>query len=201
MSTSFLKSNRTRYRNLLAKELEKGKNLLGEDGERDADVYMGDVDTYINRINDFVQKLEETNERLSTATEGQDGAQEMEAQIRDDRDYVATVMDCRDELVNLQKSFTDQRSPTDNWSSLTVTEERVNQMIQLTSQMQQVIIGQQQLQQQQQMSIGQLNNCKTSSVRLPKLEIPSFNGDKLKRTEFWDAFEASIHKNTNISAI
>ena len=45
---------------------------------------MGDVDTCINRINDFVQKLEETNERLSTAIEGQDGAQEMEAQIRDD---------------------------------------------------------------------------------------------------------------------
>ena len=199
MSTSFLKGNRTRYRNLLAKELAKGKNLLGEDGERDADVYMGDVDTCINRINDFVQKLEETNERLSTAKEGQDGAQEMEAQIRDDWDYVAAVMDCRDELVNIQKSFKDQRSPTDNWSSVTVTKERFNQMIQLTSQMQQVIIGQQQL--QQQISIGQLNNSKTSSVRLPKLEIPSFNGDKLKWTEFWDAFEASIHKNTNISAI
>ena len=71
-------------------------------------------------------------------------------------------------------------------------------MIQLTRQ---VIIGQQQLQQQQQISIGQLNNSKTSSVRLPKLEIPSFNGGKLKWTEFWDAFEASIHKNTNISAI
>ena len=67
--------------------------------------------------------------------------------------------------------------------------------------MQQVIIGQQQLQQQQQISIGQLNNSKTSSVRLPKLEIPSFNGDKLKWTEFLDAFEASIHKNTDISAI
>ena len=93
-------------------------------------------------------------------------------------------MDCRDELVNLQKSFKDQRSPTHNWSSVTVTEERFNQMIQLTSQMQQVIIEQQQLQQQQQISIGQLNNSKTSLVRLPKLEIPSFNGDKLKWTEF-----------------
>ena len=110
MSTSFLKDNRTRYRHVLAKELVKGKNLLGEDGERDADVHMGDVDTCINRINDFVQKLEETNEILSTAIEGQDGAQEIKAQIRDDWDYVATVMDCRDELVNLQKSFKDRRS-------------------------------------------------------------------------------------------
>lgn len=111
------------------------------------------------------------------------------------------MMDCRDELVNLHKSLQDQRPPTDNWSSVTVTEERFNQMIQLTSQMQQVIIGQQKLQQQQQLSIGQLNNSKTSSVRLPTLEIPSFSGDKLKWSEFWDAFEASIHKNTNISDI
>ena len=201
MSTSFLKGNRTRYRNLLAKELAKGKNLLEEDGERETDVYMRDVDTCINRMNDFVQKLEETNERVSTAIEGHDGAQEIGTQISDDWEYVWTDMDCRDELVNLHKSLQDQRSPTDNWSSITVTDDRFNQMIQLTSQIQQIIIGQQQLQQQQQKSIGQLNNSKTSSVRLPKLEIPSFSGDKLKWSEFWAAFEASIHKNTNISDI
>ena len=201
MSTSFLKGNRTRYRNLLAKELARGKTLLEEDREAVAGVYMRDVDTCIYRINDFVQKLEETSERLSIAIEGQDGAQEIEAQINSDWEYVATLIDCRDELVNLHKSLQDQRSPTDNSSSVTVTEERFNQMIHLTSQMQQVIIGQQQLQQQQQISISQLNNSKTSSVRLPKLEIPSFSGDKLKWTEFWDAFEASIHKNTNISDI
>ena len=72
-------------------------------------------------------------------------------------------------------------------------------MVQLTSQIQQVIIGQQQLQQQQQISIGQLNNSKTCSVRLPKIEIPTFSGDKLKWTEFWDAFEATIYKYLNIS--
>ena len=70
MSTSFLKGNRTRYRNLLAKELARGKTLLEEDREAVAGVYMRDVDTCIYRINDFVQKLEETNERLSIAIEG-----------------------------------------------------------------------------------------------------------------------------------
>lgn len=201
MSTSFIKGNRTRFRNLLAKELAKGNTLLEEDGEREINVYIKDINTCINRLNEFVEKLEETNERLSKAMEGQDGAQEIEALIREDWDYISTVVDCRDELVELQKSLQDQRSPTDNWSSVTVTEERFNQMIQVTAQMQQVIIGQQQLQQQQQISIGQLNNSKTCSVRLPKIEIPSFNGDKLKWSEFWDAFEATIDKNTNISDI
>ena len=63
--------------------------------------------------------------------------------------------------------------------------------------MQQVITGQQ----QQQVSIGQLNSSQTASVRLPILEIPTFSGDRLKWTEFWDTFEASVDTNTNISDI
>ena len=120
--------------------------------------------------------------------------------IKEDWDYISTVMDCRDELVDIQNS--DQRSPADNSSSVTVTEDKFDQVIQMTSQMQQVILGHQQLQQQQQqISIGQLNSSKSASVRLPILEIPSFSGDKLKWTEFWDTFEASVHKNTSISDI
>ena len=67
--------------------------------------------------------------------------------------------------------------------------------------MQQVILGQQQLQHQQQINIGQFNTSKSASVRLPILEIPSFSGDKLKMTEFWDTFEASVQNNASISDI
>ena len=155
MCTPFLKGNRTRYLNLLQNELEKGKLLLEEDEYREWSLYIRDVDICIKRLNDFVQKLEEADERLSTAIEGQDGAQEVETLIREDWEYISTVTDCRDELMELLKSSQDQR-PTDNWSSATVTEDRFNQMVQLTSQMQQVIIGQQQLQQQQQISKGKL---------------------------------------------
>ena len=38
-------------------------------------------------------------------------------------------------------------------------------------------------------------------MRLPKLEIPSFNDEKLKWSEFWDSFSATIHKNSSISDI
>ena len=38
-------------------------------------------------------------------------------------------------------------------------------------------------------------------MNLPKLEIPTFNGDKLKWTEFWDAFETTIDKNDSLSGI
>lgn len=199
MSLSFLKGNRTRFRNLLAKELARGKILLDGDIEHEPNTYIRDVNNCIKRLNDYIEKLEEANEKLSTAIEGRDGAQEIDSLIKEDWDFISTVTDCRDELADIQK--TEQRSPTDNWSSATVTENKFDQMIQLTSQMQQVIIGQQQLQQQQQISIGQLNSSQKASVRLPILEIPTFNGDKLKWSEFWDTFEASVDKNTNISDI
>ena len=155
---------------------------------------MRDVSNCIKRLNEFITKLEETNEKLSIAIEGRDGAQEIEELIKEDWNYISTVMDCRDELVDIHNS--DHRLPADNSSSVTVTEDKFDQVIQMTSQMQQVILGQ-----QQQISIGQLNSSEYASVRLPILEISSFSGDKLKWTEFCDTFEASLHKNTSISDI
>ena len=66
-------------------------------------------------------------------------------------------------------------------------------MVQLTAQMQQALIGQQQLQNQQ-ITMAQSSNRLQSSARLPELEIPSFNGEQLKWSEFWDSFSATIHK-------
>ena len=33
----------------------------------------------------------------------------------------------------------------------------------------------------------------------PKLEIPYFNGDKLRWSEFWDTFEGTVDQNNNLS--
>ena len=40
-----------------------------------------------------------------------------------------------------------------------------------------------------------------NSVKLPKLEIPSFSDEKLKWAEFWDSFEAAVHLNTSLSEV
>ena len=103
---------------------------------------MRDVSNCIKRLNEFITKVEEANEKLSIAIKGGDGAQEIEEIIKEDWDYISTVMDCRNELVDIQNS--DQRSPADNSCSVTVTEDMFDQVIQMTSQMQQVILGQQQ---------------------------------------------------------
>ena len=202
MSTSFLKGNRTRYRNLLEKELERGKNLIEEAAQEQYEIrnFSKGLNNCITRLNDFTEKLEQTNERLSVSVDGQDGAQDVQQLIEQDWSYIAKVNDCRDELVDIQRTLQDQKSPSENVSSVTVTEDKFNQMIQITAQMQQVLIGQQQLQQQQQQD-SQRHTFSSSSVRLPKLEIPSFNGDTLRWTEFWDSFEATIHRNSSLSDV
>ena len=36
------------------------------------------------------------------------------------------------------------------------------------------------------------------SVKLPKIELPSYSGDKLSWLSFWDVFESTIHTNNNL---
>jgi hypothetical protein len=40
-----------------------------------------------------------------------------------------------------------------------------------------------------------------TQVKLLKLELKKFNGDHSKWISFWDTFEASVHKNENLSPI
>ena len=141
------------------------------------------VNKCINRLNDFKKKLEDTGTQMATIMDGQDGEDEISELIDADWDYIYTVMGCRGDLITLKSSLGEQGSPKVHSSSVTVTDERFDQMVQLTAQMQQVLIGQQQLQHQQ-INMAQSSNRQQGSVRLPKLEIPPFNGDKLKWSEF-----------------
>ena len=43
--------------------------------------------------------------------------------------------------------------------------------------------------------------AKQIHVKLPKLEIHFFRGDRLKWVEFWQSFECSIHLNNTLSNI
>ena len=43
--------------------------------------------------------------------------------------------------------------------------------------------------------------CHTPTIKLPKLELQKFNGNILRWQEFWDSFEASIHRNPNLQPV
>ena len=38
-------------------------------------------------------------------------------------------------------------------------------------------------------------------MKLPKIDIVSYSGDRLKWNEFWDSFECTVHKNSRLSNI
>jgi hypothetical protein len=40
-----------------------------------------------------------------------------------------------------------------------------------------------------------------SSVKLPKIDMICFNGDKTRWTEFWDSFKNAVHNNKYISIV
>ena len=44
-------------------------------------------------------------------------------------------------------------------------------------------------------------NAKFGNVKLPKLELPKFDGDIMKFQAFWDAFDSTINKNTRLNPI
>ena len=196
MSLSHLKSNRTRYKNILDRELATGKGLLVDDQERrEIKDFTLAIEACINRLTTFCDKLEVTNEKISLAVAGTDGADDMEELLMEDGLFMNTVIDCRDQLVTLGKSILSDKTPSSNCSEVTITEER-NQIEQLKLQMQQLLLDQQTIQIQQTQ-----REHNSNMIKLPQLEMPIFNGDKMKWTEFWDTFETTIDKNESLSDV
>ena len=64
---------------------------------------------------------------------------------------------------------------------------------------QQELLDHQQNKMKEQEKISALE--KSSSVKLPKIDIVSYSGDRLKWSEFWDSFECTIHNNSRLSNI
>ena len=70
---------------------------------------------------------------MSTIVDGQEVEDETLELIKDGWNYISTVMDRRDELINLKSSLQEQGSPKGESSSVTVTDDRFYQMAQLNA--------------------------------------------------------------------
>ena len=174
MSVSSLQDRRIEYRNLLDTELAKGTYLLQKDRTQgEIEAYLKDVITCINSLDALQEKLENVGERLSIVVEGQEGEAEIIGLIQDDWDYISTVMDCRDELVGLRISLQEQVSSKENFPSMIATDKNLDKMMHLTAQLQQVLLGQQELQHQL-IAIAQLNE---GEVAVRGFEMRNTNTD------------------------
>lgn len=67
-----------------------------------------------------------TNEKISLAVAGTDGEDEMEELLTEDGAFMQLVIDHRDHLVTLQKSLLDEKTPSENASPITITDENIH---------------------------------------------------------------------------
>ena len=84
---------------------------------------------------------------LSVVVDGQDGAQEVEQLITEDWAYISEMVDSWCELEDIQQTLQVQKSSQENVPLRYIKENKFNQVLQLTAQMQNILICQHQLQQ------------------------------------------------------
>lgn len=199
MSATYLKGLCTRYRNLIETEIKKADKLVSIDvSEEDPTALLRNVETSVRRIKEFSAKLEETMEKWSMVIEGQEtkqGEQEKFSEISGKVFLLLNEANDRSEQLiilekTLQEKLTTLKKPPD------MSDPRLDHLIHLQAKMQEQVIHFQELSLQQHNSVAD-----SVAVKLPKLELPSYNGDKIKFKEFWDAFEATVHRNHKLSNI
>ena len=153
------------------------------------------VNTSFSRLHEFGQKLEETIERFSVAIEKADNKDEMQKLEAEGDTYfelITQIMARKDELKTCETILQERQ----NKIIKPETGNKLDQLIELQTQ----IIQQLQLQSTQHGEVAAPPN-QNPSVKLPKLEMIAYNGDKQKFKEFWDQFDCTVHKNTKLSKV
>ena len=77
----------------------------------------------------------------------------------------------------------------------------IDQIVELQKQMNTIVVSQ--MKQQHELLEKQEEREKelVTSVKLPKLDMHTFSGDKMKWSEFWDAFESAVHNTKKMSNV
>ncbi|XP_053395705.1 uncharacterized protein LOC128555912 [Mercenaria mercenaria] len=198
-SVIHLKGVRTRFRNVLKKNIEAAKELLKCDVEFcDIDRNISETNKCMQSLKVYCEKLELQSEKLSGAVEETDT--EFVQQITDEDSELCTdavecciILQQHKELLLSEK----EKSETKQVKNVTIEETQNEQLVSLQRDMQRLM--EIQLQQQEKLIESQTNKGKVSSTKLPKLDLISFSGDKTKWIEFWDSFKCSVHENATLS--
>ena len=202
MSLPYVKANCTRYRTLIEKEISKSEEFITKEfTDEELSVLLHQVESSIMRLIDFSDNLEENVEKWSMAVEVKDIDPQEKDKFTDVSEklfiFMSEATERMDQLMILERSLQERIATVK--SAQKKTDSRLDQIVLLQERMQEQMVRFQEMQlhhsQQQTAPQGSL------SVRLPKLELPSYNGDKIRFKEFWDSFDATINKNSKLSRI
>ena len=155
-------------------------------GAIDLESFLEEIEKIINNLKHFSDKLDTACAELSLCAANLNQDEEYVQFIEEDNLIQTEAFSCISELERRRKSIKEKY----------MEPALEDQVIQLQTQVQQLVTDQQ----EQQAGQG-LHGQYYRSGHLPKLEMPSFNGDALRWSEFWDSFEANVDKTLALSNI
>ncbi|VDI73293.1 Hypothetical predicted protein [Mytilus galloprovincialis] len=194
----FLKGVRTRYRNSIQTEILNGKQILSSEVDKiDEQRFVLEATKCADKLKMYSEKLEIQSGKLASALK--DEGEVIDDIVGEDCELCSNVMDCYLDLIQFKERLVDFIKK----ESIEVKEnEFSSQIVELQREMKDIM--QSQMQQQHEIfkkqSINEKENS-TCSIKLPKLDLPFFNGEKIKWMEFWDSFQSSVHSNTKLTDI
>ncbi|XP_060552386.1 uncharacterized protein LOC132713726 [Ruditapes philippinarum] len=210
---SYLKGVRTRFYNFLDTEIGNGEQLLSEysdvmliDAEEQAGI-ENRIDECKKKVNNYTEKLTIQSEKIALAI-GDSDSEFLQVVMDNDSALQDKAMTIVYKLENVQKDMKRlnvEYKPLESKGAETV----VQHMCELQLKLQQEFFENQQRRNEEQMEIQQrffeeqhaLKDKSTNTVKLPKLDMISFSGNRLQWTEFWDSFRSAIHENDKLSPI
>jgi hypothetical protein len=194
-SAQYLKSVRTRYLNILKKEILCGKDILKEDMCYTDSKQLGmRVNKCLKKLQEYSTKLQDQSAKLASIV-GEKEPEFIESIADETCEICDESFDICCSLQQLEQEALDStqvRSQTqEDQRKMTSTQADMQKMFEL-----QMKLQEQFFERQAEMKYGQ-----STGFKLPKIDIMPFNGNKLKWTEFWDSFESAVDNNSNIPNI
>ena len=193
----YLKGVRTRYVNTLTKEIDNAKDILACDTKLvDETELILSINRCVERLQLYCDKVENQTDKLAEALGVKD--EELTKHLINENEVVCdSAMDCVLNLKQFKEGFASTKAKE------TEAKDRVglNQIVELQKKMNSIVDDQ--LKQQHELFKKQEKKERelATTVKLPKIDIVPFAGDKLKWAEFWDSFECAIHNNKKLSNI
>ncbi|XP_045158369.2 uncharacterized protein LOC123524328 [Mercenaria mercenaria] len=195
----YLKGVRTRYVNILKTEVEIAEGILQKDLEYcDKDEYVECVMKCVEKMQVYREKLENQTDKLASALS------------KEEETYIQTILeeDCslcekaRDMCMDLKNSKEKLLFLKNKEEELEEKKQMVSasDILKLLYEMKNIVATHME-QQNKMLAMNMKQDKFKSSLKLPKLDLLPYNGDKLKWLEFWDSFECTIHSNKQLSNI
>ncbi|XP_065908838.1 uncharacterized protein [Dysidea avara] len=187
---STLKSNRTRAKNALTREEQEANELLQQEwissSEQEIVKFFLMIGKAILNLETKLSRFEAANEKLMDAIEAEsnsEAATEFQATLDEDSELIDNIINKVSQLKTLKDEVERKRREAETSQSQNL-ERRLTQV-------------QEQMSLLQSSQTGELRNIWSpllAAAKPPQLDIQPFEGDVLKRKEFWDMFEASVHR-------